>query len=48
MVAYRTAVLKAVVLKVVAKEMVVHKAVVLVRCHRKAMVALKEMVQKMA
>ena len=47
-VAYRTAVLKAVVLKVVAKDMVVHKAVVLVRCHRKAMVALKEMVQKMA
>lgn len=36
------------VLKVVAKEIVVHKAVVLVRCHRKAMVALKEMVQKMA
>ena len=42
LVAHRTAVLKAVVLKVARKE------VDLVKCHRKAMVALKEMVQKMA
>ena len=46
MVAHRMADLKAVVHKVVAK--VARKEVVLVRCRKKAMVAHKGMVQKMA
>lgn len=37
-----------VVLKVVVKDKVAHKVADLVRCHKKAMVALKGMVQKMA
>ena len=48
MVAYRMAVLKSVVHKVVAKDMVIHKEVVLVRCRRMELVGHKEMVQKMA
>ena len=48
MVAHRMAVLKAVVLKVVVKDKAVHKVAVLVRCHKKAMVAHKGMVQIMA
>ena len=45
MVAHRMAVLKAVVHKVVAKDKAAHKVADLVRCHRKAMVAHKGMVQ---
>ena len=47
MVAPRMAVLKAVVHKVVAKDKVAPKVVDLVRCHKKAMVAHKGMVQIM-
>ena len=45
MVAHRMAALKAVVHKVVAKDKAAHKAADLVRCHKKAMVAHKGMVQ---
>ena len=48
MVAHRMADLKAVVHKVVAKAKVARKVADLVRCHRKAMVAHKGMVQIMA